>query len=106
MTEEFIVKYKKKVAEFLGVGQFADFHSDWNWVHKIIDKIEATHDEFHGYFGVYNSSNQCTIQGSKFDPVKHHAYFDQQYGKDKKEATILAINNFIDFYNKNIVNKG
>lgn len=53
-------------------------------------------------FGVYINSNSCTI-GTKLrtDPDNYHpAYFSEHLGEDKKEATIIAVDQFLDFYNE------
>ena len=104
MTEEFIVKYKKKVSKFLEAGQFAEYHSDWNLICLTIDKIESIYDEFHGRFQVFIVGNSCCIRVTNLNTSNEldYAYFSETYGKDKKEAVILAVNKFIDFYNKSL----
>jgi len=38
------------------------FLRDWNWLMKIVEKIEILETKQDGHFGVYISSNSCTIQ--------------------------------------------
>lgn len=80
------------------------FHSDWNWIMEIVEAIEKTYDDFHGFFGVHISSNGCTIQGTKLrtSPENFHpAYFNSVTSETKKESTILAINLFLIWYEQN-----
>jgi hypothetical protein len=83
--------------------QDLDYESSWDCLLPVVEKIESIYDENHGYFGVYISSNQGTIQGTKFDPIKTpEAYYCQTYGKTKREAVFVAIVEFIKWYNQNI----
>lgn len=78
------------------------FDSDWNWIMIVVEKIETTYDEFHGYFGVHISSNGCVIQGTKLrtNPENpHYAYFANHTEPSKKEAVFSAIYNFLNWYN-------
>ena len=59
----------------------------------------------HGYFGVYISSNSCSIQGThlhlSLENTKYGSvYFNEEYGDDKKEATWQACVNFVEWYNE------
>ena len=84
-------------------GEFLKYHSSWNWLMPVVEKIESIYDEFHGYFGVHISSNSCCIQGTKLDtrPGKeHYAYFNEVVLSNKKEATHIAVYQFIQWYNK------
>jgi hypothetical protein len=80
------------------------FHSHWNWIMEIVEAIEKTYDEFHGYFGVFISSNGCTIQGTKLrtnHENPHYAYFNDVTHDTKREAVVQAINQFLIWYNEN-----
>lgn len=105
-TKEWINQFNKKCAEFLGwiwVPHFLDetkgswmagindsrnelkFDSDWNWIMEIVDKIESiTHGE-----------DDFEIEGIQLKYLIH-----QRLGKASKKAVIQAIDQFIDWYNK------
>lgn len=82
-----------------------EFHSDWNWLMEVVEKIESIKDSYHGRFGVYISSNSCTIQSTNFKPHKPISnrphYYDNVVLNTKIESTYNAIIRFINFYNKN-----
>ena len=92
MTQEWITQYNKKCAEFLGeeittyfietqmdlIGSNAlQFHSDWNWIMEILAKMKllVCEAEFTYRVGLHLTGLQ-------------------------KEAVIEAIDQFIDWYNK------
>lgn len=106
LTQEWITQFNKKCAEFLGSelkndGQFDywtydhlgfdpmkirgsswvsgnfEFHSDWNWIMEVVEKIVEIPDGV-GY------EFKRTIEG----------YFH------RKQSVIQAIDQFIDWYNK------
>ena len=81
-----------------------DFNNDWNWLMAVVDKIESIKDSYHGRFGVYISSNSCTIQSTNFRPDKPISnpphYYDNLVLNNKIESTYYSIINFINFYNK------
>ena len=113
MTNEFIEEFNVKCTIFTDFvtgtsSAYFEFHTSWDYLHLVIDKIESTYDKFHGRFQVFIVGNSCCIQGTNLDTSNEldYAYFSETYGKDKKEAVILAVNKFIDFYNKEIANKG
>lgn len=77
------------------------YHWHWNWLMNVVDKIESTWHDEHGFFGVYISSNSCTIQGTKFRVDKSPAkpvYYNQLVLKDKLQSTYVAVINFISWY--------
>lgn len=79
------------------------FHYDWNMIMKVINNIEKTYDNFHGYFAVYISSNNCTIQGTKLRTTPenfHPAYFSEITLDSKLESTIYCIYLFLKWYNE------
>lgn len=81
------------------------YHSSWEWLMPVVEKIESLHDDFHGYFGVHISSNSCTIQGTNLRTTPenfHPAYFNEVTHNTKIEATHLAIYQFIEWYNKQL----
>lgn len=74
------------------------FHRSWDWLMLVVDKIESTHDDFHGFFGVYISANSCTIQGTNLrldSENPHYAYFNEVIASTKIEATFNAILSWI-----------
>lgn len=78
-------------AKAVGIGQGAwtlntlRFHSDWNWIMEVVDKIESiTHGE-----------DDFEIEGIQLKYLIH-----QRLGKTSKKAVIQAIDQFIDWYNK------
>ncbi len=80
------------------------YHRDWNLLMRAVQKIESMHDDFHGYFGVYISSNRCCIQGTKLrtDPEHFHpAYFNDITLETKIESTWYAVTMFIQWHNQN-----
>ena len=86
--------------------QFSDlkYHSDWNWLMEVVEKIESIKDPHHGYFGVYISSNSCTIQGTRFrsDKIEEPpVYFNDTILSSKIERTYIAAVMFIKWYNEN-----
>lgn len=80
------------------------YHSDWNWLMEVVEKIESIKDSYHGRFGVYISSNSCTIQSTNFRPDKPIPnpphYYDNIVLNTKIESVYYSVINFINFYNK------
>ena len=73
---------------------------------SVVEKIEKIFDEHDGHYGVYISSNSCTIEGT----MLHKALKDTSYGpvyynqvvlKDKLSSTYQAVVLFIKWYNTN-----
>jgi len=81
-----------------------EFHSDWNWLMEVVEKIESIKDPYHGRFEVYISSNSCTIQSTNFRPDKPIPnpphYYDNIVLNNKIESVYYSVINFINFYNK------
>lgn len=81
-----------------------EYHENWDWLMPVIEKIESIYDDFHGYFGVYISSNSCTIQGTKLNTTienPHYAYYNSECRETKIESTYHAVVLFIKWYNQN-----
>lgn len=82
------------------------YHSSWEWLMPVVEKIESIKDEHHGHFGVYISSNSCTIQGTKLRLDKPMAnppiYFNNVVLGTKLDSTYQAVVTFIKWYNKNL----
>jgi len=84
------------------------YHSSWDWLMPVVNKIESIVDLYHGHFGVYINSNNCTIQSIKFrsdEMTDPPYYFSDHYSESKIESTYNAILNFIKWYNKQNKNK-
>ena len=111
----------KIIAEFMGLklgspymwrpGSFSPliiehlaYHKSWDWLMQIVEKIESIKDPYHGRFGVYISSNSCTIQSTNFRPDKPIPntphYYDNIVLNTKIESVYYSVINFINFYNK------
>lgn len=119
MTQEQIVESNKMIADFMGMGaQFhlvehpdtgeyveAQFHSSWDWLMPVVEKIETLKSELGGKYGVYIVSNGCCIQDTKLDLDKGVGYFSQHYKtcreKSKLASTYEAVVQFIKWYNEN-----
>ena len=80
------------------------YDRDWNLLMKVVEKIESIKDSYHGRFGVYISSNSCTIQSTNFRPDKPILnpphYYDNIVLNTKIESTYYSVVKFINFYNK------
>ena len=77
------------------------FHSSWDWLMPVIEKIDTIEDSLNGKFGVYISSNRCTIQSTKlFMSDSNKRYYSQTYADTKFEATYKVVVKFIKWYNK------
>jgi|TARA_R110000796_G_scaffold112555_1_gene224117 hypothetical protein len=97
-------EYSEKMSSQILQPKQMRYHLDWNWLMIIIDKIESTKDDYHGYFGVYISSNGCSIQGSKLRPdiSGNKVYFSQVHEPTKFESTYKCVIYFIKWYLENI----
>ena len=84
------------------------YHSSWDWLMPIVEKIESIYSDHHGYFGVYINSNSCSIYGTNLHLVIEP---DSNYGdvylsdpnaifNSKIESTWYNIVEFIKWYNK------
>lgn len=109
-----IIEGNKAISEFMGIWgnrkgidvtepQGLKYHTSWDWLMPVVEKIESIHDEHHGYFGVHISSNGCTIQATNFRPDKPipnppHYFADYVYDT-KILSTWMAVVGFIKWYN-------
>ena len=104
----------KLIAEFMGWKHHEDksydeyemnnlkYHTSWDWLMPVVEKIESIHSDFHGYFGVYICSNGCTIQATRLNTSienPHYAYFNDVTLDTKINSTYSAVLQFIQWYN-------
>jgi len=77
------------------------YHSSWNCIMPVIEKIESIKDDHHGRFGVYINSNNCHIQSTKFRSIEtnQNYYFADYTLETKLLSTYQAIVEFIKWYN-------
>ena len=79
------------------------YHKSFDWIMPVVDQIESIKDEYHGRFGVYISSNTCTIQATNFRPDKRIPdpphYFDMATADTKLDAVWHVVVRFIKWYN-------
>lgn len=95
--------FRNNKGRFMNYVHSLEYHTSWDCLMPVVEKIEAIHDEFHGYFAVHISSNGCTIQGTKFrtDPGnEHYAYFNDVTHESKIMATHYMVYKFIQWYNQ------
>ena len=78
------------------------YHSSWDWLMPVVEKIESIKDDYHGKFQVFINSNQCVIQSINiFKKRKNDYYFNEYTLGSKIESTYMAVVKFIEWYNKN-----
>lgn len=96
----------KKLAEFMSVESngivFQDentkefhpikYHSDWNWLMGVVEKIESLEFDF----AIYTGSSASIINTGNF-PFKEIV---SEGGKNKIEAVYNACIEFVEWYNK------
>lgn len=86
--------------EYFRCTHYNKYHSDWNILMSVVEKIETLSTEKDGKFGVYIYSNHCVIQGTNFRPTrKNVAYFSENFGGNKIIATYVTVVQFIIWYN-------
>ncbi len=86
------MKENKLIAEFMGKEIYqhyheSNYHSSWNWLMPVVDKIEDMGCE------VVITNGECTISGND--------YYVEIIGKNRRGATYDAVVEFINQYNKN-----
>lgn len=91
--------------KFVGTENLPNYTSDWNAIMLVVEEIEKLSHEDHGRFGVYISSNGCSIQGTRLntgDPGCK-VYFSEFYEETKLESTVEAVVAFIEWYNTTLL---
>ena len=127
MTQEEILQYNKRCAEFLGMDNDAfllekqiekntglchlKFHSDWNWIMEVIEAIEKLKTET-STFEFHTQPKSVLIKeernysfekgdgGRTSRPLKLNGSV-WITGETKKEAVVQAINQFLIWYEEN-----
>jgi hypothetical protein len=109
------IENNKLIAEFMGLTITTDgislfdtdykplknYHSDWNWIMDVVDKINNTKDEFDNSYTLTIGSGWVWV-----DPhIGGRIYFSGNEIGHKKEPMILKVYRgvveFIKWYNKN-----
>lgn len=81
------------------------FHSDWNWIMEVIDKIESikglTLETCNNWIGEFTIViRYSSYSSTHYYSIKKPRISEGQDFRSKKEAVIQAIDQFIDWYNK------
>jgi hypothetical protein len=80
------------------------YHTSWDWLMPVVEKIESIHNKHDGYYAVYIGSNSCTIQGTELHRALKDiegygaVYFDNVTNGTKIESTWQAVIHFIQWY--------
>jgi hypothetical protein len=78
----------------------AKFHSSWDWLIPVVEKIENIKCSVNGRFGVYISSNNCAIQSTKlFMSDRNDRYYFDICDDTKFNAVYKSVIEFIKWYN-------
>ena len=81
---------KEKVME--NIAKYSKYHSDWNWLMEVVEKIESLGFDFAIYTG--SSVSIINTDNTPFKEVVSEGC------KNKKEAVYNACLQFIKWYNK------
>ena len=133
MTQEEIIEYNKRCAEFLGweylddfnypehnaIGYYDNegnhkgielyFHSDWNWIMEIVEKIAKIPTKYkNGLYKYLVSVELNLITGVNIEGMYARNFGDKEdfqricfYERDFKTNTVEAINEFLIWYEQN-----
>jgi hypothetical protein len=80
------------------------FHSDWNWIMEVVERIEMTNSSswMGSYVTIWSNREGCTIEvkttGTDF-------YTSIPVKTTRKEAVVEAIWQFLQFYYTNLESK-
>jgi hypothetical protein len=111
-------EFNRLCAEFLGIKKSQDlyvwnlllfsedellFHSDWNWIMEVVEKIENTkknNEWYVEYIWLPSTNISFSVRGWRDGSVLFET-FGRFYGvTTKKEAVVEAIWQFINWYNE------
>ena len=119
MTQEEILEYNKLCAEFLNLHRdeevaiykftaypydFLKFHSDWNWIHEVVEAICKL--GFRKYSYSHEEHSRCVFTDLSII-FQNHSFGGGNIVSDsgkivsEKEAVVQAINQFLIWYNEN-----
>ncbi len=120
MTKKEINNFNKICAEFLGVKfeihsstwRYKNlivtellFHSDWNWIMEVVEKIKYIEDNQEKFFGdeYYLIHFEIDLlNGVDLFIDKKRIFSQSAFGEGQlKEAVVQAINQFLIWYNEN-----
>jgi len=84
----------------------AEYHTNWNWLMEVVEKIETIESPHHGHFGVHISSNGCDIQGTNlWKDIQNLDEYGAVYMSDpnailntKLDSTYYNVVKFIEWY--------
>ncbi len=95
----------KLIAEFMGKEIYqhyheSNYHSSWNWLMPVVDKIEAEIEE---EYRVVILEHECSIHKKTEDNKLQYVFqcVVERLETSKREATYNAVVEFIKHYNKN-----
>jgi hypothetical protein len=77
------------------------FHSDWNWIMQVVDKIEGLkegEEVEHNWYVTIGEGNYCRIFTDEFKTFQDEIIVYN--ANTKKDAVVLAIWEFLQSYNK------
>lgn len=98
-NDGYIVQFREGQIPVNTCGANLIFHSDWNWLMQIVEKIESL-----GYW-VQIKRNHCFIEnfGNSYEAKQNNTFFinQVQWGKNKLHATYNACTEFVKYYNEN-----
>ena len=76
------------------------FDTDWNWLMKVIERIEQTNIQGKTIVSINTSIKSkefyCTIDGKQYD----RGFYTTIFGDNKLKVVWDACNEFIEYYNK------
>lgn len=93
------VTYKGKGRGVVIWASTLEFHSSWDWLMPVVEKIEDTKADEHYYFK-FDMINRNEVEITYEDNSVF--FIDSFKTKNKKEAVWLAVVEFIKWYNKQV----
>jgi len=71
--------------------------TDWNYLMKVVEKIESLQNQKFGKFKVIIQDDGCTIQAT--NRTKENTYSKSYYSESKINSVIKSIELFIEWFN-------